>query len=189
MNNQDSVLVINKQLQENSNWFLFLGIGMVVVGVLAISYSTLSTLFSIVHLGILLIAMGIFEAIKAFKLSKLSTFFLHLCLGILYTIAGLFITLNPLANALSLTLLLAAFLVGSGVARLIFSFSPNIINRSWMALNGILSILIGLLIWQQWPYSGLWAIGTLVGCDALSTGITWIMLSLKTKNLVINRFE
>lgn len=189
MNNQESLIVINAQLKENSRWFLFLGIGMAVLGIFAIIYSTFSTLFSVAQLGILLIVIGIFEAIKAFKLSKFGTFFLHLCLAILYVLAGLFIVSNPLVNALSLTLLLAAFLVGSGVAKLIFSFSPNIIHKSWMALNGILSILIGILIWQQWPESGLWAIGTLVGCDVLSTGIAWIMFALKAKDLVTNRFE
>lgn len=171
------------QIQKNRNWFLFSGISLVALGTLAIIFSVASTLFSVMYLGIFLTILGIFEGISAFKNSAWSNFFLHLFLCILYIVAGIFITMNPMVNALSLTLLLALFFVVSGIARTIFAVSKNIPHRGWLALNGILTFFLGLLVWHQWPTSGLWVIGTFVGIDMLVTGWTWIMLSMAAKNV------
>lgn len=170
-----------KQLIENSNWYLLLGISLVALGTLAIIFSFISTIFSVVYLGIFLVIVGFMEIIQSFKLSHWSSFFLHLFLGVLYMVGGLFIALNPVLNALSLTLLLAIFFVVSGVLKLIFSFSKRIPHKGWMVINGLLTLVLGALIWAQWPTSGLWVIGTLVGIDTLFTGWTWIMLAIEAK--------
>ncbi len=47
----------------------------------------------------------------------------------------------------------------------------------WVLGSGVLSLLLGLLIWNQWPVSGMWAVGVLVGVDLLSTGISMVVLS------------
>ena len=171
-----------KQLQKNSSWFLVLGISLVILGTLAIIFSFYSTIFSIVYLGTFLGIIGIFEIIQSFKLSRWSSFFLHLFLGVLYIVGGIFIVYNPLVNALTLTLLLAIFFVISGILKIIFSFAQKTPHKGWLALNGILTLILGALIWAQWPFSGLWVIGTLVGIDTLFTGWTWIMLSIAAKN-------
>lgn len=174
------------QLKENWKWYLTLGIGLVILGTLALIFSVFTTLFSVIYLGLFLIIVGIFEGFKSFSINKWSSFFLHLFLAVLYTVAGIFIVFNPLANALSLTILLAIFFVVTGILKLIFSFSSKILHKGWLAFNGLLSIALGILIWAQWPYSGLWVIGTFVAIDTLMTGWTWIMLALKAKDLKIN---
>jgi hypothetical protein len=40
------------------------------------------------------------------------------------------------------------------------------------------------MIWSQWPVSGLWAVGILVGVDLLSTGLALITLALTWKKAV-----
>ena len=56
-------------------------------------------------------------------------------------------------------------------------------HKGLLLFNGIITLILGILIWAEWPFSGLWVIGTLVGIDAIFTGWTWILLSLKAKNL------
>lgn len=175
-----------KQLQENWAWYFALGIGLVTLGTLAIIYSFTSTIFSMIYLGILLIIVGIFEGIQSFKMSLWNNFFLHLFLSILYLVSGFFIVLYPEVNALSLTLLLAIFFAVSGIVKVVFSLTHNIPHKIWLILNGALTLILGILIWNQWPSSGLWVIGTLVGIDILFTGWTWIMLALKAKTLKHN---
>lgn len=172
-----------KQLAANANWYLALGISMVVFGTLAVIFSFTSTLFSIIYLGAMLIVLGIMEAVKAFKLSKWSSFFLHIGLGILYVAGGGFILYNPALNAITLTLMLAIFFVVAGIARMIFALVGTVPHKGWLILNGALTLLLGVLIWQQWPVSGLWAIGMLVGVDAIFTGWTWVMLSSMAKKV------
>ncbi|MDR3646249.1 MAG: HdeD family acid-resistance protein [Candidatus Babeliales bacterium] len=173
------------QLKENRGWYLALGIGLVALGILAVLFSIISTELMVIYLGAVLFVFGVFEVVKALKLSHWSNFFLHLFLGILYIVASIFIVIHPLANALSLTLLLAVFFVVAGIARIVFSFTNHVRNRGWLLLNGLVTLLLGILIWVQWPYSGLWVIGTIVGIDAIFTGWTWIILAIEAKNIKI----
>jgi uncharacterized membrane protein HdeD (DUF308 family) len=36
--------------------------------------------------------------------------------------------------------------------------------------GGIVALLLGILLWRQWPFSGIWAVGTLVGVHLLFDG-------------------
>ena len=184
MNNSQIAPALKKQLNKNANWFLALGIGLVVMGTLALMFAYTSTIFSVMYFGILLTIMGVFEGIKAFKLSQWSSFFLHLFLGVIYTLAGLFIISNPLVNAITLTLFIAIFFVVSGISRIIFALAKHVPHQNWLILNGIITLLLGILIWAQWPVSGLWIIGMFVGIDAIFTGWAWIMLSLAAKKIL-----
>jgi uncharacterized membrane protein HdeD (DUF308 family) len=40
------------------------------------------------------------------------------------------------------------------------------------------------LIWNQWPVSSLWVIGTLVGISMIMTGTTRLMMTLAARKLV-----
>lgn len=186
MNNNDnfkiSPFALN-QIKKNSSWYMTLGIGLVILGSLAILFSFISTIVSVVYLGIFIIILGIFEAVKAFKINLWANFFLHLFLSILYIVCGLFITINPTASALSITFLLAIFFVVTGILRIIFGLAKHVPHRIWLVINGIVTLLLGLLIWYEWPYSGLWVIGTFIGIDTIFTGWTWIMLSAEAKKL------
>ena len=172
-----------KQLKENWSWYLLLGIALVILGILAIIFSVTSTLISIIYLGVFFVIFGIFEAAQALKTSKWSNFFLHLFLSILYIVGGIFMITNPHLNAVSLTLVMAIFFVISGIFRIVYALASDIPHKGWLVFNGIVTVILGGMIWYEWPYSGLWVIGTLVGVDAIFTGWTWIMLSIAAKKL------
>jgi uncharacterized membrane protein HdeD (DUF308 family) len=171
------------QLIKNSNWYLLLGISLVILGTFALIYSFITTLFSIIYLGFFLIIAGIFHLVKSFKMRHWSSFFLNMLLGILYISAGIFIVYKPELNAITLTLLIAMFLIGNGILKIIFALSKKIHHKGWVIFNGILNVLLGVLIWYQWPYSGLWVIGMFVAIDTIFTGWTWIMIALTAKRL------
>jgi len=97
--------------------------------------------------------------------------------------AGVFIVRYPVANAISLTVLLAIFFAVSGIAKIVFAFSKNIPHKGWLFFNGAITLVLGILIWQQLPTSGLWVIGMMVGVDAMFTGWTWIMLAFAAQKL------
>lgn len=172
-----------KQLKENSSWYLILGIGLVVLGTLAVFYSFFATLISVIYLGILVLCLGIFEGIKSFSINKWSSFLLHLFISILYCIGGIFIIANPELNAITLTLLLAIFFIVAGIARIVFALTQHIPHKGWVLFNGAITLLLGILIWQQWPYSGLWVLGMFTGIDMIFMGFTWIQLSMMAKKL------
>ena len=53
----------------------------------------------------------------------------------------------------------------------------------WSLLNGVVTFLLGLIIFRQWPFGSLWVIGLLVGIEMLFFGWTWFMMSLAIRDL------
>lgn len=170
-------------LKEAANWILLAGLALVLLGVLAIIYSFTSTILSIVYLGVILFFDGIMEMVKSFTVKKWATFFLHLFLSIIYVIGGVFIIAYPAINAITLTLFFAILFGIAGIYKMIFAVTKELPHATWLFLSGALSFLLGILIWQQWPVSGLWVLGTFIGIDMLFTGWTWIMLALAAKHI------
>ena len=79
---------------------------------------------------------------------------------------------------------LAIFFVVEGIFDLVFYFRQRgAPGAGWMLFDGIVTLILGLLVWRQWPSSSLWVIGTLVGISMIFTGTTRLMLSLSARRL------
>ena len=53
----------------------------------------------------------------------------------------------------------------------------------WSLLSGVLTTLIGIVIYKNLPETALWAVGTLVGIQLLFDGWYWIMLAVSIRRL------
>ena len=76
----------------------------------------------------------------------------------------------------------ANFLVG-GIFRVVIAAAVRFQNWGWAVVGGLLSIVLGVMIWQDWPESSVWAVGLLVGIDLIFTGWTWVALALGLRTL------
>jgi uncharacterized membrane protein HdeD (DUF308 family) len=159
-------------------WFLALGIVQIVAGMLAVSFAFTATLASVVMLGILLLVTAGAEMAAANWARNWRGFFLFLLLGIVYAAAGFVMLRHPLIAAESLTLMLAAAFLVAGVFRIVFALVERFPSWGWVLVNGIVTVLLGITILEQWPASGLWALGLLVGVDFIMNGVTWSMLAV-----------
>jgi uncharacterized membrane protein HdeD (DUF308 family) len=171
------------ELRKKWRWFLALGIVLIIGGTVAVGSAFLMTVFSVLFLGWLMIAGGILEAIHAFSCKKWSGFFIDLLTGLLYIVVGFMCVANPGATALALTLLIAMFLIFGGIFRVVVALITRHHNWGWLLLHGAISLMLGILIWRQWPISGLWVIGLFVGIDMIFNGWSLVMLGLTAKNL------
>ncbi|HEY7323069.1 MAG TPA: HdeD family acid-resistance protein [Candidatus Binatia bacterium] len=172
------------ELRRNWGWFLILGIVLIVLGTIALGSSLVMTIASVFFFGWLLIIGGVLEVVHAFwREKRWGGFFLDLLTGILYVVAGWMMVTNPGQSALLLTLLIAMFLVFEGVFRIVAALSVRYPHWGWVLFNGIISLILGIMIWRQWPYSGLWVIGLFVGIEMLLNGWSLVMLSLTARNL------
>jgi len=166
-------------------WASFLGLGilLVILGLIAVGASTLVTLATILFFGWLMVIGGVLQAIHAVISRQWGGFVLDLFTGILYFVVGLLIVTHPAGTATTLTLLIAMFLMFSGIFRLAVAAMVRFHHAFWLLLHGILNLVLGILIWQQWPSSGLWIIGLFIGIEMIFHGWTLIMLGLMAKNL------
>jgi uncharacterized membrane protein HdeD (DUF308 family) len=167
-------------LQKHWQWFLALGIAMTTLGMFAIGSACIATVTVTVTwlFGFLMLAGGIAEIVSAFSAGRWSGTLVHMLIGVLYAVVGLMIIEQPENSAIQLTLIIAIFLIVSGIFRIVSALSERFAGWGWVLLNGTVTLLLGLLIQKQWPVSGLWVIGLFVGIDLIFNGWAWIMLSL-----------
>lgn len=109
--------------------------------------------------------------------------FIDLLMGVLYGVVGFMVLANPAASAVSLTLLIAMFLIIGGIFRIVASVATHYPNRGWLALHGVIALILGAMIWQQWPASGLWVIGLFIGIELFFNGLTMLMLGMAAHHL------
>jgi uncharacterized membrane protein HdeD (DUF308 family) len=172
-------------LRRSWGWFLVLGILEIILGTVAVGASVFATEVTVVFFGWLLLTGGVLSAGHAFWRKQWKGVFFELATGILYVVAGLMMVGNPLAAALTLTLLIAMFLLIQGLFRIIVALSGHLEHWGWVMLNGIITAGLGILIWRQWPSSGLWVIGLFVGIEMILYGWSLVMLSLIAKGAVV----
>jgi uncharacterized membrane protein HdeD (DUF308 family) len=178
-----SAALADERAQLQRNWWLFVVLGLVsvVVGFVALSCYFTATLASVFVFGWLLIIAGAAEVVHAVVVRNGRSFALHLLAAALYLVTGFFMLQDPVRAAAVITLLLAAsFLVG-GVLRIIFSLTTQHHGWGWVFFNGLVNVVLGVLIWRQWPSSALWVIGLFVAIDLLINGWTWVFVGLGLK--------
>ena len=171
------------ELKKHSNGYLLLGVLIVVLGTIALGASTLTTLASMVFVGSLMIFAGVAQTLYAFRFKSWGGSHVGLLSGILSMVVGFLIVAHPGATAMGLTLLIVMFLVFGGVFRIALAISQQFQNRMWVFINGAINLALGLMIWHDWPVSGLWVIGTFVGIDMIFNGWSLIMLASAAKSL------
>ena len=75
---------------------------------------------------------------------------------------------------------MAMFFMIGGLFRIVTSLVTRLPHRGWVALSGIVTLLLGLFIWRQLPGAAVWVIGTFVGVDMMLIG-SWVMVALAAR--------
>jgi uncharacterized membrane protein HdeD (DUF308 family) len=135
-----------------------------------------------VAIGTLLVLGGVFEAVGAFWCRGWSGFFLHLLSGVLSIVVGLMFLRAPINALAALTLLVACFLMVGGIFKIVATVSYRFASWGWPLVSGVIDVLLGFLIWQEWPESALWVIGLYVGINLVFRGVIWIALGLAVRS-------
>jgi uncharacterized membrane protein HdeD (DUF308 family) len=160
------------------------GIVLIVFGMIAIATPAVAGTAVVMVIGGVLLIAGVVQFIQGWRAESWSSRLPPLILGLVTALCGLGVLGHPLLGLGFLTLLLAIFFVVEGTWKIIasFSFRPA---PGWLFMlgSGVLGLVLGLLIWKQWPVSGLWAVGVLVGVDLLMTGISMVALAFTVRRL------
>jgi uncharacterized membrane protein HdeD (DUF308 family) len=169
---------ITKDLAQQ--WGMFLGFGVVflVLGALAVARSVTATMASMAFIGALLLIAAVLEVVAAFWVGHWAGFLQHAFGAILFGVLGLLFLFRPTFTAEILTFVLGLFLTVSGLFQIVGSAGLGYAGWGWNALDGAISIVLGMMILFQWPASGLWVIGLFLGIDLIVYGAAWIMIAM-----------
>ncbi len=167
--------------EAQGRWGLYFAIGLAftILGLIALGNLLATTLITTVLVGLLLLIAGVFQIVGAFTSGgSAGSRILGLLLGVLYLLVGVDIVANPIGGAITITIVVAIFLIAGGAVRLVTAVTgAGSGYRLLLVVTGVVNILLGLWLWSGIPVSGL-AIGLFVGIDMILAGLTWMVMAI-----------
>ncbi|HEX8814819.1 MAG TPA: HdeD family acid-resistance protein [Terriglobales bacterium] len=164
-----------------STWAIVLSLLMIVFGVFALFMPVIASIGVTLFVGWLMLFDGILQFVHAFQSKGVGHTAWKLLVALIYCVAGFYLVWHPVLGMASLTLVLAIFFFAEGIVDTVAYFSTR--ASGWMLLNGLVTILLGILIYVHWPSSSLWVIGTLLGISMIMTGTTRFMMAMALRRL------
>ena len=170
-----------------SHWKLFLveGIVLIILGIGAVLIPVVASLAVSIFLGWLFLIGGIVGAVTTLMGRHAPGFWWSLISAAITIVAGLYLVGWPFAGAVSLTVVLAAYLVAEGIASMLFAYEHRRqlpARWGWLFFNGIIDLfLAGLIIWLL-PFAAVWGLGIIIGIDFIFGGASLIGMAFAARD-------
>lgn len=168
-----------------TGWYIAAAVLLIVVGIFGIVEPGIAAMGVALLVGWLLVFGAAMHFVAAFKGGGAKQVIFQVLVGLVYLVGGLYFLTHTIMAVATLTLLLSCVILAVGVIEIVSYFRLRGEGASsWILINGIITLLLGALIFFHWPSSSVWAIGTLVGINLLMTGITRLMFGLAARKLL-----
>lgn len=154
-------------------WIMAYGIVSVLVGIAAFIWPFAATYAATMVIGILLFVSGVFSIAAGLFGQGHEGRLYAVIFGVLTVIVGAIMVFEPVTGALSLTLIMAVWLVVRGVLEVVLGLRMRR-RRGLMIVLGVLNILLAIFIMVTVPWSALTLPGFILGVSFLVGGITAI---------------
>lgn len=146
------------------------GVIAIILGILCMMMPGITGLSVITMVGLLVLAGGVVRMIWAFKAGSLGKGLLVFAVGGLTLLAGIILLANPLLASGILTIMLALYFILDGISEI----AAGMGRSGWLVFGGIVSVLLGIMLWRQFPLSGVFAIGVLFGIKMFMAGLIMV---------------
>lgn len=173
---------MQKILYDNKGWLMGIGIAFVILGIIGLGMSATLGLTITGLFGVLLIVGGCIQFIHSFTIKAWKGRIYLVISSLIYLLAGIIIVVNPVKSELFLTLMLAGMFVFAGTLRVCMAFQKHSFkNKFWTIINGVISVILGIIIISNWPFSGLLVIGLLISIELIMNGWTFVFVASQLK--------
>jgi uncharacterized membrane protein HdeD (DUF308 family) len=177
------VEMVRKASTASSLW----GVLLILFGAVAMGSPFLAAVAVSVVVGWLILLAGLVHVMLAFRAHGAGSRIWKLLVGIAYVCFGGYLLFHPVLGVTSLTLVLASLFVIEGILDIVLFVKMRPAHgSSWVVIDGIVSLLLGGMIYLQWPSSSAWAIGTLVGISMIFSGVARVMMSFAVRNATVD---
>jgi uncharacterized membrane protein HdeD (DUF308 family) len=158
------------------NRMTLFGVIAIILGILAMLAPVLTGISVIILVGVFVLIGGIVRIIWALQAGSLGKGLPMFAIGGLTLLCGIVLLAHPLFASGVLTIMLALYFVLDGISEIAASvrLRPGS-GWGWMLFGGIVSFWLGIIIWRQFPLSGVWAIGILLGIKLFFVGLIMLM--------------
>lgn len=177
-------MTLIETIKKDAKTAKWVGILLLIAGFLSLIAPLGAGLSLTVMIGVLLLASGAAQLFLVFRAGSFGEGALMALFAVLSIVAGGYMMSQPLAALGTLTLFLAAYFIASGVLQAFGAFGAKPESGwGWLLFSGVVSVILGVMIWRQFPLSGVWAVGTLIGVHLLISGWTLIAVGGLVKNV------
>ncbi|MFM7427491.1 MAG: HdeD family acid-resistance protein [Elainella sp.] len=175
-----------RTIRKSMGWVIALSVVLIVLGILSLIMPSLASAFFTAVMGWIAIIRGMVMIVEAFQSKPVRGFWLNLIVGIFYIITGIYILTNVGAAVLALTLAFGTLFIVEGIFTIFMAFTNRAGYRmSWLvALNGVVTLILGIMVLNRFPYSALWLIGLYVGIGLLMRGIALLFAAIAVRRTV-----
>ncbi len=174
---------IESEIKSGASSMKWMGVLTIIFGILAMMMPYVAGQSVLTLIGILVMAGGIMRMIWAFKAGSLGKGILVFVIGGLTLLAGFWILTEPFIAAGALTIVLSAYFFVDGFAEIMAAFSLSQ-GKGWLIFDGVVTVVLGALLFMGFPFSGPLAVGVLLGFKLLLAGITMLTLGSAAKKVV-----
>ena len=159
-----------------SRWWLYaVGALLILAGLAALALPLFASLAVEAVVGWAFLIAGASQLLYAWRAKGWGGFAWQILIGAVFLVGGFTLIANPVAGLISLTLVIIATFIASGALKILIGFRLRPLDGwGWFVMLGVLSLAVGVLIWNQLPSSAAWSLGLLVGIDFLSTGLVFL---------------
>ena len=169
-------------LRQHWGWLLALGILFIVLGTVGLGMAAGLTAFSMLFFGALLVIGGAAQLVEAFRHKGWKSTLWHVLIALAYLAAGALSIHNPFAASVALTLVLSVALLATGAFRVFMAFQLRpAAGWGWLLAAGIASLVLGSMIYAEWPASGFWVIGLFLAIELIMNGWSCVVIALAAR--------
>ncbi len=166
-------------------WLIVYGAGLILVGALAILLPGVATLAATILLGWLFVAAGVIGLIAVFTAGVAAPGYVwELLAALVALIAGALLLANPIAGAVTLTIILAAYLFALGITKVMTALRyRQIVPNAWglMLFTALVDIALGIVIVAGLAGGAVWLLGLLIGIEFVFTGLALIVAGMNCR--------
>ena len=172
----------------SAHWrlFLFQGVVMIILGVVAVCAPVAATIAVDIYVGWLLLISGLFGLIAIVSTHHVHAFLWSLITAALSVVIGILLILKPIEGAISLTAVLTAFFIAEGAFQAAIALASRQVMAGtwgWMLMSGLADLVLAAIIIAGWPGTAIWALGLLVGVNLLTSGCAVVMAALAGREM------
>jgi uncharacterized membrane protein HdeD (DUF308 family) len=183
----DSLALVPPQVVQHWGMCLAMGIGLIVLAIVAWLRSSRSLIDSVYFFGWLLMIASAIEAFDAYMTGGWSGFYLHLVGAILFGVTGLMLLAYAKTSAEIATLIVAMYFIIAGIFNIIAPMAANVPDWGWHIWAGFITLVLGPVLLGNWTEKRFKmlefrAIGIFIGLDLFFRGLAFTLLALDLRS-------
>lgn len=166
-------------LFQSRGWLIAIGIFSILVGFIAIGSPLIFSVIIAQFIGAFALVSGVFALFLAITSKHVAHRVLEIVLAIIRIAAGCVLLACVASSVAVITLIIAVFLMFEGLSFIFGAFKMRA-HKGWVwtLVNGIAALVLGFMVWAQWPSSSAWVIGLFYGINSIFWGMSLLTMGL-----------